>query len=129
MRCTVHDVHCTKTIYYILCTATHNILYITIFSILLIVYCSPASAVKDMQRFEIGVLDDKGRKPQKQLEFENAYRELRAKLMAAGLFTANKWYYVYKVVSNLVLLGISVACVLKSESFGVHMLGAFFLAL
>eukprot|EP01006_Ploeotia_vitrea_P059814 TRINITY_DN74825_c0_g1_i1.p1 TRINITY_DN74825_c0_g1~~TRINITY_DN74825_c0_g1_i1.p1 ORF type:complete len:463 (-),score=-31.18 TRINITY_DN74825_c0_g1_i1:16-1404(-) len=89
----------------------------------------PASAVKDMQKYEIGILEDKGRKTKKQLDFEQAYRDLKVKLIAAGLFNADIKYYIFKVVSNLVLLGISVLCVVKSNSFLMHMIGAFFMAL
>lgn len=90
----------------------------------------PASAVKDMQKYEIGVLESETvRKPEKQIKFENAYRELRAKLISAGLFNANPWYYVFKVFSNVAIMIVSVLCAVKTDSFFINMVGAFLMAL
>eukprot|EP01035_Chromulina_nebulosa_P062753 gene62753-85815_t len=85
----------------------------------------PATALKDLQSFEIGTLDESiETKTQKQKEFEKSYRELRAKILAMGLFNASYTYYVYKVASNLSLLAVSIICATQFKSFWVHMLGA-----
>lgn len=91
----------------------------------------PASAVKDMHKYEIGILDevDNKRKTKAQLDFESAYRELRAKLIAAGMFNASSSYYIFKVLSNIAILMIGVLCAIKSNNFMINMLGAFFVAL
>lgn len=98
----------------------------------------PASAIKDMERFFVGELDDSviphglfanKFKPEKQKEFEKAYRELRAKLFTMGMFNANLGYYVYKVMSNFAILGLAFACAIMSSSFWVHMFGAVVLGL
>lgn len=98
----------------------------------------PASALKDLQKFEIGTLDESiiptglyanKLKPEKQKAFEKGYRELRAKLIAAGLFNANPIYYVYKVVSTFSLLVVAAACAIYSDSFMVNMIGALVLGL
>ena len=67
--------------------------------------------------------------PEKQKEFERAYRDLRGKLIAAGFFNASTLYYVYKVTSNLVLLGISVACAVMTDNLWINLLGAIILGL
>jgi len=98
----------------------------------------PMSALKDLQSFEIGTLDESiipsslyanKLKPEKQKAFEKAYRELRAKLLSMGLFNASPIYYVYKVTSNLVLLGLAIACAVLSDNFAVNMIGAVILGL
>lgn len=89
----------------------------------------PASAVKDLHKFEIGVLEDKGRKSKEQLDFEDAYRELRAKLIAAGLFKVSPSYYVFKVLSTVAILVASVVCAMITDNFAVNMFGAILLAL
>mmetsp|Transcript_7129 Transcript_7129/g.15596 ORF Transcript_7129/g.15596 Transcript_7129/m.15596 type:complete len:464 (-) Transcript_7129:101-1492(-) len=98
----------------------------------------PISAVKDMERFEIGEVDEtiiptalfaNKLKPEKQKEFEKAYRTLRAKLFAAGLFNASPAYYVYKVSSNLLLLAASIFCAVVSDSIFVNLIGAILLGL
>lgn len=81
-----------------------------------------------MQRFEIGELVDT-RKTEKQLAFEQSYRELRAKIMAAGLFNASPAYYTFKVLSNVGILALSVLCAVKTQNFWVNMIGAVLLAL
>ena len=88
----------------------------------------PASALKDLSRFEIGVLDE-SRIPQKQKDFERAYRELRAKLIAMGLFNASPLYYVYKVLTNLAILATSVFLAVSFDSMVMHIVGAVFLGL
>ena len=90
----------------------------------------PATALKDLQNFEIGSLDETTEvKTLKQKEFEKSYRELRAKILAMGLFNASYTYYVYKVLSNLSLLAASIICAVYFKSFWVHMIGAVILGL
>jgi cytochrome b involved in lipid metabolism len=97
----------------------------------------PASALKDLKKFEIGTLDEtiipsglyaNKLKPEKQKAFERGYRELRAKIMAAGLFNASPIYYVYKVSSNLMIVAAAIACAVMTDSFAVNMIGAVLLA-
>ena len=98
----------------------------------------PSSALKDLAKFEIGDLDEtvipsalyaNKLKPEKQKLFEKGYRDLRAKILAQGLFNANPLYYVYKVTSNLVLLAIAAACAIYSDSVVVNLTGAVILGL
>jgi len=98
----------------------------------------PASAIKDMDKYYIGDLDDsvvpssfsKNKfKPDKQKAFEKAYRELRAKLVTMGMFNASYSYYLFKVLSNFGILALAIYCAVSSSSFAVHMLGALILGL
>jgi len=98
----------------------------------------PASALKELEKFEIGNLDESvipsalyanKLKPEKQKEFEKGYRELRAKIVSMGLFNASPLYYTYKVLSNLVILSGAIACAVLSDSFAVNMAGAVILGL
>jgi len=98
----------------------------------------PPGALKTLQQFEIGTLDESvipeglyANKfvPEKQKNFEKAYRELRAQLMTMGMFNSSPAFYVYKCVSNLCLLGASVACAVMTDNFAVNMIGAVLLAL
>eukprot|EP00607_Mallomonas_marina_P011009 CAMPEP_0182419404 /NCGR_PEP_ID=MMETSP1167-20130531/3874_1 /TAXON_ID=2988 /ORGANISM="Mallomonas Sp, Strain CCMP3275" /LENGTH=468 /DNA_ID=CAMNT_0024594325 /DNA_START=53 /DNA_END=1459 /DNA_ORIENTATION=- len=98
----------------------------------------PASAIRDLDRFYIGDLDDTpvaGNRSDevimhKKLQlFMKGYRELRAKMIAAGLFQASYLFYVYKFMTNVTLLSASILCVTLSNSFTVHMVGALLLAL
>eukprot|EP01032_Pedospumella_encystans_P020360 gene20360-23126_t len=98
----------------------------------------PVSAFKSMEVFEIGELDESvipsalyanKFKPEKQKEFERAYRTLRAKIFAAGLFTASPLFYVYKVLSTLAILAASVFFAVISDNFFVNMFGAVLLGL
>lgn len=97
----------------------------------------PATALKDLKKFEIGVLDEtviptglyaNKLKPEKQKAFEKGYRELRTKMLAAGLFNASPSYYVYKVSSNFALLAASIACAVMTNNFAINMIGAVILA-
>lgn len=97
----------------------------------------PASAQKLLEKFEIGDLDESvipsglfanKLKPEDQKRFEKAYRELRAKLQAAGLFTASYPYYAYKVLSNLLILWVA-SELATSSNFLVNMAGAILLGL
>ena len=87
----------------------------------------PPSALKDLQKYEIGEVEDK--KSQEQKDFEKGYRELRAKVMTAGLFNASPLYYTWKILSNFVILGASIACAVMTENFAVNMFGALLLGL
>lgn len=101
----------------------------------------PASASRYLEKFEIGDLDetvqlevdvpqnDNKLKPTEQKAFEKSYRELRAKLFTLGYFNASPAFYAYKVMSNLVLLGLAAACAIFSESLAVHLTGAVLLGL
>lgn len=85
----------------------------------------PASAMKELEKFEIGELDESsGTKTDQQRNFEKAYRELRAKMMAMGLFNANPAYYVFKVASNFVILAAGAALGMYSNNFTLQMIGA-----
>ncbi|RYG63569.1 hypothetical protein EON64_15685, partial [archaeon] len=68
-------------------------------------------------------------KTQKQKDFEKAYRELRAKMVAMGLFNASLPYYVWKVLSNLLILAASIYCAVSTDLLTVNMLGAVLLGL
>jgi len=50
-------------------------------------------------------------------------------MVAMGLFNASPLYYTYKVVSNLGLLAIAIACAVLSDSFAVNIIGALVLGL
>jgi len=92
----------------------------------------PKSSFAALDKFYVGDLDPSAgssTKPKEQIDFENAYRALRTKMMAAGLFEVSFAYYAYKVLSNLAILGASVACVVSSDSLWVNMGGAVLLAL
>lgn len=96
----------------------------------------PGSAFEELSKYEIGVLDEKQSaenvnklKPEKQKQFEQAYRDLRAKLVAAGMFNASYSYYFFKVTSNFGILALAIACAVMTTNFAVNMLGACLLAL
>lgn len=98
----------------------------------------PATALKDLEKFEIGDLDESviptglyANKlvPAAQKEFEKGYRELRAKMITMGLFNASPIYYVYKVLSNLLLLAAAAACAAYSDLLVVNLCGALLLGL
>lgn len=98
----------------------------------------PSSALKELDKFEIGNLDESiipsalyanKLKPEKQKEFEKGYRELRAKIIAMGLFNSSYIYYVYKVLTNISLLATAIACAVVSDNFVVNMVGGLILGL
>ena len=65
-----------------------------------------------LHQFYVGDLDpesEKRRKGADQIAFEKAYRELRSKLLASGFFQASLAFYLWKCVSNMVLLAGAVA--------------------
>jgi acyl-lipid Delta6-acetylenase / acyl-lipid (9-3)-desaturase len=92
--------------------------------------------MKELNRFYIGELEDTSSQktrenrlaPEKQKLFEKAYRELRAKMVTAGLFNSDPLYYAYKVCSNLLLLTVAIHFA-RSSSFVIQMLGAIILGL
>lgn len=94
--------------------------------------------MKELQRFEIGELDESvpcpsfyanKLEPTKQKEFEKAYRELRAKLVTMGLFNPSYPYYTFKVLSNFLLLGASIYLAINFSSIFVHFVAAILLGL
>lgn len=98
----------------------------------------PATAVKDLDKFLLGNLDESvvpeelyanklSLKEQK--AFEKAYRELRAKMLSMGLFNASLSYYIYKVVSTLSILALSIACCVSTKALPVNLLGGVLLGL
>nr|ADI49410.1 delta 6 desaturase [Phaeodactylum tricornutum] len=85
-----------------------------------------------MKKFYIGELlpETTGKEPQ-QIAFEKGYRDLRSKLIMMGMFKSNKWFYVYKCLSNMAIWAAACALVFYSDRFWVHlasavMLGTFF---
>jgi acyl-lipid Delta6-acetylenase / acyl-lipid (9-3)-desaturase len=95
----------------------------------------PIGAMKELKKYEIGILDDTVKstviptKTDKQIAFEQAYRELRLKLINDGLFDASLPYYAFKVASNLSILALSIYCATQFESFAMNMIGAVLLGL
>lgn len=95
----------------------------------------PSSAIKDLDRFCIGELDESGvlgeeaEKLTAQKKFEKGYRDLRIKLISMGMYNADPVYYVFKVLSNVAILAASVCCAVLSTSFAVQMFGAVLLGL
>eukprot|EP00640_Fibrocapsa_japonica_P001772 CAMPEP_0113936246 /NCGR_PEP_ID=MMETSP1339-20121228/3192_1 /TAXON_ID=94617 /ORGANISM="Fibrocapsa japonica" /LENGTH=462 /DNA_ID=CAMNT_0000938653 /DNA_START=79 /DNA_END=1467 /DNA_ORIENTATION=- /assembly_acc=CAM_ASM_000762 len=90
----------------------------------------PKSSYAVLDKFLIGYLDESTtKKTEDQKNFEKAYRTLRTKLVAMGMYNASIGYYIYKCLSNLAILMASVACVVYSGSWAVNMFGAFLLAL
>lgn len=99
----------------------------------------PASALKDLQRFYIGELDESvvpqrpnhnGFTVEKQKEFEKAYRQLNAKMVAAGLYKADHLYYLFKVVSTISIAVVGVYCATQFDSsWPMTILGAIIVGL
>lgn len=98
----------------------------------------PPSANDVLAKFEIGKLDESviptglyANKlvPQKQKDFEKAYRDLRLQLIRMGMFNASPLYYTWKVTSNLLILAASVYCAVSTDSWAWNMAGAVLLAL
>lgn len=95
----------------------------------------PSSAIKDLDRFCIGELDESGvvgeeaTKLAAQKSFEKGYRDLRIKLISMGMYNADPLYYVFKVLSNVAILVAAIVCAVKSDSFFVQMFGACLLGL
>lgn len=98
----------------------------------------PATALKDLEKFYIGVLDESiipsalfanKLKPAEQKEFEKGYRELRAKLISLGLFNASPLYYTWKVLSNFAILAASIFCAVSTDNLAINMFGAVLLGI
>lgn len=98
----------------------------------------PASALKDLQKYEIGVLDEtviptglyaNKLKPDEQKEFEKAYRDLRNKLITLGMFNSSPVYYTYKVLSNFAILALSIFLAIHYDSLTINIIGAILLGL
>jgi fatty acid desaturase/predicted heme/steroid binding protein len=68
-------------------------------------------------------------KDEKQRAFEAGYRELRMTLIKLGMFKAKPLFYVYKCLSNLAILALAAAMVIKSDSMPVHLASALLLGL
>lgn len=95
--------------------------------------------MKDLQKFEIGVLEERIVestsststliKTQKQKDFEKGYRDLRNKLITMGLFNASYPYYIFKIVSNLAILALSVFLATQFDSMATTLLAAVTLGL
>lgn len=96
----------------------------------------PGTVMEELKRFEIGELDESAAanninklKPEKQKEFEKAYRELRRKLVTQGLFNASLTYYAFKVFSNIAILAVSVYIATHYDSLFLRMIAACILGL
>jgi len=84
-----------------------------------------------IKKFYIGdlVVESVLHKDQRQRDFEKGYRELRNRLIAMGFFKANKLYYLYKCIFNMLLWVTSVAMVAFTPSFSASSLGSMLLHL
>jgi len=83
-----------------------------------------------MKKFYIGdVIPDTVEKDPKQLAFEQGYRDLRSKLVVMGMFKSNRWFYVYKCLSNMCMWATAMAMVYYSDSVAVHFAAAFLMGL
>lgn len=90
----------------------------------------PESAQTWLDKFYIGEVDQASvTKPKKQLDFEQAYRDLRTKLIEAGMFEASLAYYAFKIAFNVGMWALAVACVRMSNSTAIHMLGGLIMGL
>jgi len=98
----------------------------------------PTSAWNVLNKYEIGDLDEtiiptglyaNKLVPQKQKNFEKAYRDLRLELIKMGLFNSSYGYYVWKVTSNLLLLALSIYCAVSTTNTLVNFIGAVILGL
>jgi len=83
-----------------------------------------------IKKFYIGDLDVPTRgEDDQQIAFKEGYRNLLKQLIEMGMFKSNKWFYVYKVASQLVLWSIAMAMVYYSDSVLVHAASAVLLGL
>lgn len=83
-----------------------------------------------MAKFYIGdLVKESSPKDEKQIAFEKGYRDLRSKLVMMGMFKSNKWFYVYKCVSNMMIWATAMAMVYFSDQVWVHMTAAIMLGL
>merc|ERR1740139_1443854 len=84
-----------------------------------------------LKRFFIGDLipETVEHKDQKQLDFEQGYRELRKKFILMGFFKSNKLFYLWKCSSNMAMWATACAMVYYSESVLVHIASALLMGL
>jgi len=89
------------------------------------------SSYKFMKKFYIGDLipETVEHKDEKQLAFEQAYRELRKKFIMMGFFKSSKLFYIYKQTSIMAMWATSIAMVYYSDSTLVHIASALLMAL
>ena len=86
-----------------------------------------------LQKFEIGDLDDTivpegfyehKLTPEKQKEFENAYRNLRSHLVALGMYTPSLLFYALRVSTNFLWLAFAIYCAVAYDSLSMNLFGA-----
>jgi len=84
-----------------------------------------------MRKFYVGdlIVDSIPNKNATQIAFEKGYRDLRSKLIVAGMFKSSKAYYVYKCSSNMLMWLCALAMVAFSDSIKVHIMSALLLGL
>jgi len=89
----------------------------------------PPSAFAGLNKFYIGnlvadVIEDETKKADdlKQRNFERAYRSLRGKMIAAGLFKVSSGYYAYKFASQALL--VAAAAMLAAHESTLALLGS-----
>lgn len=83
-----------------------------------------------MEQFYIGELEPSSdKKTQKQRDFEKAYRDLRGKLITAGFYKASYLYYMWKVLSNVMICVAGWAVLANFKGFAAEMCSAFLVAL
>lgn len=83
-----------------------------------------------MKKFYIGdLIPETTGKTQRQVDFERAYRDLRAKLVMMGMFNSNKWFYVYKCSFNMSMWATACAMVYFSDNVLVHIASSLLLGL
>lgn len=84
-----------------------------------------------MKKFYIGDLipETVEHKDQKQLDFEEGYRELRKKLIMMGFFKSNKMFYLWKCTSNMAMWAAACSMAYYSDSVLVHIASALLLGL
>lgn len=85
-----------------------------------------------MKKFYIGDLipESVEHKDERQRAFEKGYRDLRSQLIMMGMFKSNKWFYVYKCLSNLAIWAAACALVYYSgDSVALQMTAAVMLGL
>lgn len=82
----------------------------------------PASANNWLEKFEIGTL--KSNVPKSQTDFEKGYRDLRLELIKMGMFKSSKLFYVWKVLSNLLIAAASIYCAVSTTDIKWNFLGA-----
>jgi fatty acid desaturase/predicted heme/steroid binding protein len=84
-----------------------------------------------MKKFLVGELipESVEHKDQKQRDFENAYRDLRSKLVMMGMFKSSPGFYVYKQTSQLSMWAAAMAMMYYSDNTFVHIGAALLMGL